>query len=79
MLNNKSAEYFNQRWCFKMKVADKSGQAITYASRNDVAFVYPKGQSEPIVLVIFTNKDNKSDKPNDKLISETAKSVIKEF
>ncbi len=61
------------------KVADKSGQAITYASRNDVAFVYPKGQSEPIVLVIFTNKDNKSDKPNDKLISETAKSVMKEF
>ncbi|EUE10306.1 TPA: serine hydrolase, partial [Staphylococcus aureus] len=56
-----------------------SGQAITYASRNDVAFVYPKGQSEPIVLVIFTNKDNKSDKPNDKLISETAKSVMKEF
>ena len=60
------------------KVADKSGQAITYASRNDVAFVYPS-QSEPIVLVIFTNKDNKSDKPNDKLISETAKSVMKEF
>ncbi|POP04418.1 beta-lactamase, partial [Salmonella enterica subsp. enterica serovar Heidelberg] len=25
------------------------------------------------------NKDNKSDKPNDKLISETAKSVMKEF
>ncbi len=25
---------------------DKSGQAITYASRNDVAFVYPKGQSK---------------------------------
>ena len=24
------------------KVADKSGQAITYASRNDVAFVYPR-------------------------------------
>ncbi|GAB5675476.1 hypothetical protein JMUB7505_25990 [Staphylococcus aureus] len=44
-----------------------------------IAFVYPKGQSEPIVLVIFTNKDNKSDKPNDKLISETAKSVMKEF
>ena len=52
------------------KVADKSGQAITYASRNDVAFVYPKNQSEPIILVIFTNKDNKSDKPNDKLINK---------
>ena len=38
------------------KVVDKSGQAITYASRNDVAFVYPKGQSEPIVLVILRIK-----------------------
>nr|AVR61178.1 Putative beta-lactamase [Staphylococcus argenteus] len=61
------------RWLIKVV------KPITYASRNDVAFVYPKGQSEPIVLVIFTNKDNKSDKPNDKLISETAKSVMKEF
>jgi beta-lactamase class A BlaZ len=80
MLNNKSGDTLIKDGVSKdCKVADKSGQAITYASRNDVAFVYPKGQSEPIVLVIFTNKDNKSDKPNDKLISETAKSVMKEF
>lgn len=80
MLNNKSGDTLIKDGVPKdYKVADKSGQAITYASRNDVAFVYPKGQSEPIVLVIFTNKDNKSDKPNDKLISETAKSVMKEF
>ena len=78
--NNKSGDTLIKDGVSKdCKVADKSGQAITYASRNDVAFVYPKGQSEPIVLVIFTNKDNKSDKPNDKLISETAKSVMKEF
>ncbi|HCV3469844.1 TPA: class A beta-lactamase [Staphylococcus aureus] len=80
MLNNKNGDTLIKDGIPKdYKVADKSGQAITYASRNDVAFVYPKGQSEPIVLVIFTNKDNKSDKPNDKLISETAKSVMKEF
>ncbi|HFO0490716.1 TPA: class A beta-lactamase, partial [Staphylococcus aureus] len=80
MLNNKTGDTLIKDGVPKdYKVADKSGQAITYASRNDVAFVYPKGQSEPIVLVIFTNKDNKSDKPNDKLISETAKSVMKEF
>ena len=80
MLNNKSGDTLIKDGVPKdYKVVDKSGQAITYASRNDVAFVYPKGQSEPIVLVIFTNKDNKSDKPNDKLISETAKSVMKEF
>jgi beta-lactamase class A BlaZ len=80
MFNNKNGDTLIKDGVPKdYKVADKSGQAITYASRNDVAFVYPKGQSEPIVLVIFTNKDNKSDKPNDKLISETAKSVMKEF
>lgn len=79
MFNNKNGDTLIKDGVPKDKVADKSGQAITYASRNDVAFVYPKGQSEPIVLVIFTNKDNKSDKPNDKLISETAKSVMKEF
>ena len=61
------------------KVTNPVRYEITYASRNDVAFVYPKNQSEPIILVIFTNKDNKSDKPNDKLISETAKNVINKF
>ncbi|MFH0285899.1 serine hydrolase [Staphylococcus epidermidis] len=61
------------------KVVGKSAQSKTNASRNDFAFVLPKDQSEPIFLVIFTNKDNKSDKPNDKLISETAKNVINKF
>ncbi|EUS94821.1 beta-lactamase, partial [Staphylococcus aureus M0086] len=52
MLNNKSGDTLIKDGVSKdCKVADKSGQAITYASRNDVAFVYPKGQSEPIVLV----------------------------
>ncbi|GAB5831107.1 hypothetical protein JMUB7547_28040 [Staphylococcus aureus] len=69
MFNNKNGDTLIKDGVPKdYKVADKSGQAITYASRNDVAFVYPKGQSEPIVLVIFTNKDNKSDKPNDCLL-----------
>ncbi|HAR6344799.1 TPA: serine hydrolase [Staphylococcus pseudintermedius] len=80
MLNNKNGDTLIKDGVPKdYKVADKSGQAITYASRNDVAFIYPKNQSEPIILVIFTNKDNKSDKPNDKLISETAKNVINKF
>ena len=39
-----------------IRLLDKSGQAITYASRNDVAFVYPKNQSEPIILVILRIK-----------------------
>lgn len=63
----------------KFEIAEKSGQGTTYASRNDIAFIYPKNQSEPIVLVIFTNKKSKDSQPNDKLISETAKLVLKDY
>ena len=80
MINNKSGDTLIKKGAPKnFKVADKSGQAITYASRNDVAFVYPKGESKPIILVIFTNKEGKTDKPNDKVISETAKVVLEKF
>ncbi|MFP4877498.1 BlaZ-like penicillin-hydrolyzing class A beta-lactamase [Mammaliicoccus sciuri] len=80
MINNKSGDTLIKKGAPKnFKVADKSGQAITYASRNDVAFVYPKGASKPIVLVIFTNKEGKTDKPNDNVISETAKVVLEKF
>ncbi|MEB6195349.1 BlaZ-like penicillin-hydrolyzing class A beta-lactamase [Mammaliicoccus sciuri] len=80
MINNKSGDTLIKKGALKnFKVADKSGQAITYASRNDVAFVYPKGETKPIVLVIFTNKEGKTDKPNDKVISETAKVVLEKI
>ena len=80
MINNKSGDTLIKKGAPKnFKVADKSGQAITYASRNDVALVYPKGESKPIVLVIFTNKEGKTDKPNDKVVSETAKIVLEKF
>lgn len=80
MINNKSGDTLIKKGAPKnFKVADKSGQAITYASRNDAAFVYPKGESKPIVLVIFTNKEGKTDKPNDKVVSETAKVVLEKF
>ncbi|EZX20440.1 hypothetical protein V070_01895 [Staphylococcus aureus C0673] len=80
MINSKSGDTLIKKGAPKnFKVADKSGQAITYASRNDIAFVYPKGESKPIVLVIFTNKEGKTDKPNDKVVSETAKVVLEKF
>lgn len=57
MLNNKNGDTLIKDGVPKdYKVVDKSGQAITYASRNDVAFVYPKNQSEPIILVILRIK-----------------------
>lgn len=80
MINNKSGDTLIKKGAPKnFKVADKSGQAITYASRNDVALVYPKGESKPIVLDIYTNKEGKTDKPNDKVVSETAKVVLEKF
>lgn len=80
MFNNKSGDTLIKDGApSKFKVADKSGQAITYASRNDIAYVHPKGHTKPIVLVIFTNKDDKNAKPNDKLISESAKAVLQKF
>lgn len=78
MLKNKSGDTLIKDGApSDFKVMDKSGQAVTYGSRNDVAFIYPKGQDKPIILVIFTNKNNKDAKPNDKIVSEVAEEVLK--
>ena len=58
-------------------VGDKSGQALTYATRNDLAFIYPKGQDKPIILAIYSKQDQKDAKTNDKVISDSAREVIK--
>ncbi|WP_416351067.1 class A beta-lactamase [Staphylococcus saprophyticus] len=58
-------------------VGDKSGQALTYATRNDLAFIYPKGQDKPIILAIYSKQNQKDAKPNDKVISDSAREVIK--
>ncbi len=58
-------------------VGDKSGQGLTYGSRNDLAFVYPKNQSKPIILAIYTKKTDKDAKPDDKVIQTAAETAIK--
>lgn len=60
-------------------VGDKSGQGVTYATRNDLAFIYPKGQSQPIVLAVYTKQSDKNAKPNDEVIAKTAKIAINEL
>ncbi|WP_400263908.1 class A beta-lactamase [Staphylococcus nepalensis] len=57
-------------------VGDKSGQGLTYGTRNDLAFIYPKNQKEPIVLAIYTKKDGKDAKPNDKVIQMATKTAM---
>lgn len=58
-------------------VGDKSGQGLTYGSRNDLAFVYPENQSKPIILAIYTKKTDKDAKPDDKVIQTAAEKAIK--
>src|SRR5699024_11084488 len=57
-------------------VCDKSGKGLTYGTRNDLAFIYPKNQKEPIVLAIYTKKDGKDAKPNDKVIQMATKTAM---
>lgn len=58
-------------------VGDKSGQGLTYGSRNDLAFIYPKKQNKPIILAIYTKKSDKDAKPDDKVIQTAAETAIK--
>lgn len=53
------------------QVADKSGSA-TYATRNDIAVVYPPG-SEPIVVAVMSDRARPDDDHDDALIAETAR------
>ncbi|MCG7339234.1 class A beta-lactamase [Staphylococcus sp. ACRSN] len=57
-------------------VGDKSGQGTTYATRNDLAFIYPKGEDKPIILAIYTKQHDKNGKPNDEVIEKAAKVAI---
>lgn len=57
-------------------VGDKTG-AAQYGTRNDIAILYPENR-KPIVLVVFSNKDDKDAQYQDKLISDTA-SIVSEY
>ncbi|KRG10772.1 class A beta-lactamase [Staphylococcus sp. NAM3COL9] len=57
-------------------VGDKSGQGLTYATRNDLAFIYPNKHKKPIILAIYTKQDDKDGQPDDKVIADAAKEAI---
>ncbi|MGO3050578.1 BlaZ family class A beta-lactamase [Staphylococcus casei] len=60
-------------------VGDKSGQGTTYATRNDIAFIYPKKDDKPIILAVYTKKDDKEGTPDDKVIAKAAQIAIKQI
>lgn len=60
-------------------VGDKSGQGTTYATRNDIAFIYPKKGDKPIILAVYTKKDDKEGTPDDKVIAKAAQIAIKQI
>ncbi|ANR67297.1 class A beta-lactamase [Staphylococcus equorum] len=57
-------------------VGDKSGQGLTYATRNDLAFIYPDKHKKPIFLAIYTKQDDKDGQPDDKVIADAAEEAI---
>lgn len=60
-------------------VGDKSGQALTYGTRNDLAFIYTDKHRKPIILAVYTKQDQKNAKPDDKIIAAAAKEAIKKL
>lgn len=60
------------------QVADKTGNAGHYATRNDIAVVWPPGRA-PLVIVIFSDRAGKDDKPDDELIAQAATAVATAF
>ncbi|HEY3467163.1 MAG TPA: class A beta-lactamase [Amycolatopsis sp.] len=55
-------------------VADKTGTG-EYATRNDIAIVWPPGRA-PIVLVVMSDKKTEDAKPDDRLIARAAKLAL---
>ncbi|WP_145361293.1 hypothetical protein [Staphylococcus epidermidis] len=80
MLNNKTRDTLIKHPLSKhSNLPHKSPQPITYPSRNDVPFLYPNPQSQPILLLIFTNKHNKTHNPNHNFITQTPNTLINQF
>lgn len=60
-------------------VGDKSGQGLTYGTRNDLAFIYTDKHAKPIILAVYTKQDQKNAKPDDKIIAAAAEEAIKKL
>jgi beta-lactamase class A len=58
-------------------VADKTGTG-DYATRNDIAVVWPPGRA-PIVVVLMSDRKTEDAKPDDRLIAAAAKLVLDGF
>ncbi|UAN29788.1 IMI family carbapenem-hydrolyzing class A beta-lactamase (plasmid) [Serratia ureilytica] len=57
-------------------VGDKTGSCGAYGTANDYAVVWPKNRA-PLIISVYTTKNEKEAKHNDKLIAETSRIAIK--
>ncbi|MFD5424006.1 class A beta-lactamase [Streptomyces sp. NPDC127084] len=57
-------------------VADKSGGG-RYATRNDIAVVWPGGGAKPIVMAILSSRDREDAQWNDALVADAASVVVR--
>ena len=55
-------------------VGDKTGTGSYYGARNDIAVVW-RPDAAPIVMAIMSNRGEKDDEHDDKLIAEAASVV----
>ncbi|MGQ6476260.1 IMI family carbapenem-hydrolyzing class A beta-lactamase (plasmid) [Serratia ureilytica] len=57
-------------------VGDKTGSCGAYGTANDYAVVWPKNRA-PLIISVYTAKNEKEAKHNDKVIAETSRIAIK--
>jgi beta-lactamase class A len=60
------------------QVADKTGKGFDYATRNDIAVVWPPARP-PVVIAILTDRPGKDDKADDALIAQATDAAVAVF
>jgi beta-lactamase class A len=60
------------------QVADKTGKGANYATRNDIAVVWPP-QRSPLVLAIFSDRPGRDDVSADQLIAQAAAVAVRDL
>jgi beta-lactamase class A len=60
------------------QVADKTGKGFDYATRNDIAVVWPPNRP-PIVIAVLTDRPGKDDRADDALIAQATAATVAVF
>jgi beta-lactamase class A len=53
-------------------IGDKTGTTSAYGAGNDIAVVWPGGSAAPVIMSIYTNREDVSAPVNEKIVADTA-------